>query len=251
VWPDQPYAAARGSFERPVPLPLTEPTDSPKLTVQVNCSWLPYIRGALQQLLLQATWSTDDPAALLLAQQRVFNLIDLFGECSGGGFAFACPYDFALHGAAIWACLTDVSSTPECVSDFVVGSGFEGVEFTNTGVPGRTFGWAQCHALFTATTLTTVEMSYDVLKGSFDVDDGGQTGIFLRLAGTVVASQVVNSASDGDGVGKSVGWVGSITADEIIFRVEMCNRTSGTMSGSARINGGIVEGTGSSPCGFE
>jgi len=39
---------------------------------------MPYVAGAMQQLLLQATWDTSDLDVLSLTQQRVFNLISLF-----------------------------------------------------------------------------------------------------------------------------------------------------------------------------
>jgi len=77
MWPDEPYALGRGSFLRPVPPPLGEVDASPTKTVAVACEWLPYIRGSLMQLLLQASWDTNDPAQLLLAQERAFQLIDL------------------------------------------------------------------------------------------------------------------------------------------------------------------------------
>lgn len=93
MWPDADYAPSRGSFLRPVPPPSQEPGASPTKTVEVNCQWLPYIRGALMQLLLQATWVSTD-ADLSLTQGRVWNLIDLFAECDSAFLPIACPYPF-------------------------------------------------------------------------------------------------------------------------------------------------------------
>jgi len=89
MWLDQPYAQGRGSFLRPVVPPQVDPDASPTITVTLSCQWLPYVRGALKQLLLQATWQ-GTPADILLAQQRAFNLIDLFQECSSSVIPFAC-----------------------------------------------------------------------------------------------------------------------------------------------------------------
>lgn len=104
MFPDAPYAPSRGSFTSPVLPPTVDPDASPNVSVTLACAWIPYVVGALQQLLLQATWKTDDPAVLLLAQQRAFNLIDLFmaaATASSGGCAqilipFECSYDFQL-----------------------------------------------------------------------------------------------------------------------------------------------------------
>lgn len=40
--------------------------------------WLPYVLGALTQLLLQSTWDSDDPETISLAQSRSNNLINMF-----------------------------------------------------------------------------------------------------------------------------------------------------------------------------
>lgn len=98
MFTDARYAPSVGSFRRPVPLITDEPDATPTVSVSIACSWLPYIRGSLQQLLLEATWATDDPAALLIQQQRVFKLIDLFQECSTTVLPFACPFDFSTGG---------------------------------------------------------------------------------------------------------------------------------------------------------
>jgi hypothetical protein len=85
MWPDSPYAVSVGSFRRPVPLVTVDPDIEPDVTVCFRREWLPYIVGSLQQLLLQSTWKTDDPAALNLAQARAQLLIALFLE--------GCPPD--------------------------------------------------------------------------------------------------------------------------------------------------------------
>jgi hypothetical protein len=72
------FAVPVGSFQQPVNPPAVD-ADAPQLVyVGLNCDWLPYITGALTQLLLQSTWIVSDPAQLQLVQDRVFNLIALF-----------------------------------------------------------------------------------------------------------------------------------------------------------------------------
>jgi hypothetical protein len=75
MFPDSPFATPRGSFERPVPLVLVDPCDDPSITVKIHRAWVPYVLGALQQLVLQATWDTTDPDALWLVQQRAMKLL--------------------------------------------------------------------------------------------------------------------------------------------------------------------------------
>lgn len=77
MFPNSPYAHPVGSFRVPVDPPTTEPDGSPLVTVRINSSWLPYIRGALQQLLLQSTWNADE-TALELVQERVYRLFRAF-----------------------------------------------------------------------------------------------------------------------------------------------------------------------------
>lgn len=248
MWADSDYAPSRGSFLRPVAPPVVDPTTAPTITITISCAWLPFIRGALQQLLLQATWQGDAPT-LLEAQQRAFNLIDLFQECATVDFPFACSYEIEVDGAG-WECqVRPPSSTPSCASVLVPGSGFVNVDVTDTGTPGRTYGIAECELSFTPTLLTEVVMGYDLIKGNFDVDDGNQTLIVIRLAGVNVAVQSVHSAADPDGSGKAFGWVGSLMADNVIFLVQCSNRISGTMAGSAIIRTAELNGVGPTPCG--
>jgi hypothetical protein len=83
MYPDSPYAKPIGSFREPVPLPLVDANAEPVLYIPINCAWFPYIIGALKQLLLQATWDTNDPNALNLVQMRVFTLMSEF-DCQTG-----------------------------------------------------------------------------------------------------------------------------------------------------------------------
>lgn len=78
--PDDPNNESLGSFRVPVSLLTVDPDADPLVGVCFNASYLPYVAGALKQLLLQATWDTSDPNALWLQQERIMNLIGQFSE---------------------------------------------------------------------------------------------------------------------------------------------------------------------------
>jgi hypothetical protein len=80
VFPDSPFAYPVSSFQQPVPLVQADPDSTPLLQVQFNASYLPYIIGCLEQLLLQTTWDTTDPTALGLMQARCFDLLYIFSR---------------------------------------------------------------------------------------------------------------------------------------------------------------------------
>jgi hypothetical protein len=78
VFQPSPFAVPVGSFQAPVPLPQTDPTQGQLFYVGINCEWMPYVAGALSQLQLQTTWATTDPTALADVQNRAAMLIALF-----------------------------------------------------------------------------------------------------------------------------------------------------------------------------
>lgn len=103
VYHKTPYSKPTASFNQPVVAPDVDPSGGDTRTITVNCAWLPFIRGSLQQLLLPSTWSQAGPP-LTLTKKRVFNLIDLFSECSSATVPFFCDGDsrFAQSPFATW-----------------------------------------------------------------------------------------------------------------------------------------------------
>jgi hypothetical protein len=77
MFPDGEWLEPRSSFNAPIDPPDTDPDKGNLATIRVSCAWLPYIRGALTQLLLNSTWKGDSDT-VRIAQGRSFNLIDLF-----------------------------------------------------------------------------------------------------------------------------------------------------------------------------
>lgn len=78
MWPYSPFAQPVSSFERPVPLIFVDPCDRPDVRIEFRHEWLPYVLGALKQLLLQTTWKTDSPQEFYEMQGRVANLLSCF-----------------------------------------------------------------------------------------------------------------------------------------------------------------------------
>jgi len=99
--------------------PLLDPGEAPNTTVTIACEWLPYVRGALSTLTQQWSWKQDDPAQVLLAQQRAMTLIGMFTECSGLPPALACNYNF-FDSDSGWSPVSSIGT-------WVSGVGFLGV----------------------------------------------------------------------------------------------------------------------------
>lgn len=142
MFPDSNFAEPVSSFSRPVPVPLADPTISPLISVSLSCAWLPYVRGALQQLLLQTTWDTDDPAVLALTQARANMLIDLFQECTGGLPPVACDYSFNGISSDLWSAQPSHGDlTPGPMAAYVPLSGWTSVMNYE---PGGNVYWQAC-----------------------------------------------------------------------------------------------------------
>lgn len=113
------------SFEFPVDPPSTGPFDEPVFQVCINQDWLPFIAGALKQLLLQSTWNAANDTQVLDIQGRVFNLISAFGQvvpgcaeptpsklCLSGTFG-DLQYGYSDFGGGI------------CAATYVAGTGWQ------------------------------------------------------------------------------------------------------------------------------
>lgn len=133
------YPRPISSFEQPVSSPNVEPTDTPLVSVCFNVLWLPYILGALNQLVLQSTWADEDYA---LAMRRGASLVQLFStaidQACGAGSDIEPPYwdtasdadDELPPGEQSWYGIFD-GEFHETVENFVI-SGFIAL----AGAPG-------------------------------------------------------------------------------------------------------------------
>jgi len=238
VWPDRANPPSVGSFPSPVDPPTTEPDASPNVAVTINCEWLPYIRGALQQLLLQATWK-GDAAAVLLAQQRSFNLIDLFQECGGSVLPFACPYNYFLSnggwstvdGRGTWIPLVGWRDTFDCT-----GGNGERVVFI--------------HKSFSpAVNINHIVMTYNLFKGSI-IAGSWQSGFVGQYLGSNVIVNLVNAITDADGVNKTLTFTGGPQLVDNILMAVTVGQVIGCSDpgGQAEVVNLEVEGVGTAAC---
>jgi len=199
VFPDTGWAPSTGSFAVPVPAPITDPDAAPTKTVTINCDWLPYIRGALLQLVIQATWKTDI-VDLTLTQMRAMTLISMFDECSGATPPFACPYDFVhVASGTPWFPFTNGDEgTP--TAQFVPTVGWNSV---NVFEPGGGNWWQEVSIAMNFPSPRSISIVTAQLTGvslDFPSGDGGNgSGAVLWNGGSVVAVQFEPSASQATG----------------------------------------------------
>jgi len=91
MFPISDFPRSVGSFPQPVAIPATEPEDGEQVCVQFGRNWLPYVLGALQQLLLQTTWIYTTEDEVKAVQQSVFDLIAIFGNAIDTGDCLVNP----------------------------------------------------------------------------------------------------------------------------------------------------------------
>lgn len=117
--PPSAFAVPISSFVSPVTFPSSLPGDDPLIQVCVNADWLPYIAGALQQLLLQTTFEYVDDATVIAQQGIVLDIIRMFNaatapEC-GSDMEFRqsddCTLQVSSDGGATWS---DIFNAQAC-----------------------------------------------------------------------------------------------------------------------------------------
>jgi hypothetical protein len=244
VYPDTLYAAGRGSFLRPVAQPITNPSDTPTVSVAINCDWLPYVRGALQQLLLQATWIEGFPG-LDITQGRVFDLIDLFQECSAPVAPFVCVDDFTRSGTGLPWTMVGRGDLTAPTAVFVPTIGWSAVSSFEAG--GADF-WmcVSIHLMLaSAAEIGIVQCGLaGVAKGSNYAGDlaANNSGILIYNAGVYVTSHlaVANTIPDGDSI-FSYDFGGAV-GDEVQLTFLFAVTQFGPADGQGFIAGAIVTG---------
>lgn len=118
MYPDSQFRNPVSSFQRPVAPPGVDSDVAPFVCVQFNATWLPYVLGALKQLVMQYTWDTTDPDEINLVQQRAFNLMDIFTlagqaeseNCVAIFRVVGCELQISYDGGASWDDLIDLST---------------------------------------------------------------------------------------------------------------------------------------------
>ncbi len=251
MYPDSLYANARGSFERPVPPPVSGPSDSPTSSITINCEWLPYIRGALQQLLLQSTWQDVFPG-LDLTQQRVFDLIDLFQECSTPLPPFICPFDFTTSGDGLPFEEVAYGDLVGPWASFVTTVGFSSVSSLE---PGGDDYWQNVSISWPLGMTVSIAIVECALAGKISGDNWSDdyhvatSGIDLYLAGSLITSHRVVSSTIPDGDSTFSHDFGGVNCDEIRLQFLAGVSEFSPAAGQVIIAGVIASGHASStPC---
>ena len=109
------WGVNRGSFIEPVDPPSSLPGADPLVCVSFNAEWLPFVLGALSQLVQRSTWDTSDESAM---QSTIFSGMELAarfgaaGACAMVEFRLTaeCVLQYSIDDGETWA---DVSGWPE------------------------------------------------------------------------------------------------------------------------------------------
>ena len=114
MWNPTPGWQPASSFQQPVVPPDAEPDDTPAVSVCFAQAWLPYVIGALMQLIQPTTWDTTDPTVLQTALERATALQEMFGTAEGcmqiRWHDGNCSLQISTDNGATW---TNVSGWPD------------------------------------------------------------------------------------------------------------------------------------------
>jgi len=242
VIPDSPFNHPIGSFQRPVPPPTVDPDASPTCTVSISQQWIPFIIGALWQLVQPTTWRAPDDATLLLTQQRAMSLITLF-NCGSGLLPFFCPGDAGLSASpyATWA----------VDSGCGVWTPFQGYNAEDCG-PFGSHDFRQAAVTITfpnPVTLTSVSLRFDLIPGNFSVPSTFDEVYITDVThSTVLKALTVADLVSGDG--QELFWTGSVAG---VSEIELVVTSDEVNTGGSRVGMGRIEfvdtgGYGLSPC---
>lgn len=120
------YRTVQTPYTRPIPLPETDPSDTPASTLTLSCEWWAYLLGAVSALRQDGVWDTADPTLASGALAKVENLRELISHASNAGdcatFALSCDYVFTAEQANPWVSVP----TPDMLADPAWGNGHYG-----------------------------------------------------------------------------------------------------------------------------
>jgi len=248
VRPDTKSALSLGSFRTPVPVPTLDPDADPLISISVNCQWLPHIRGALLQLMLQYTWPQADKVAADLAQARANTLLSMFTECDSTPPAFACPYDFRdTDGGWVGLPISVIGYSPSPLAVWVSSAGWSIVDSCLSTTCLR--GVYIMLAVDPSATLTSVSFKYDLIKG-VALTGGWISGVqffdasFGLIGGQYVPYQDLPDATDATFTATG-SWTGATWA---VCAITCDSNDSGPLAGDATIHAAQVYGAGPTPC---
>lgn len=247
--PDWPNPYPKPSFQFPLPLPVADPDAAPFQSFTINCYWLPFIRGAILALAQQATWRTDDPSALLLAQQRAMSLAALFTECSGVDLPFACPFDFSA-GANGWSAKHEWTGwTPDFIGQYNSLGYFEN---TANQLGGNFQDGVDIHTPLAAlSNISSVRVQFEWAFGSHAgplTDPAFRVWTVVMGTFSEIGRKSYNDLLAGTGT-YDFTFPTTFSADEIQLQVECADGAGFSPAGLARVFAVNVTGFGRPPCG--
>ena len=85
MWIPSEFPYPVSSYAEAVAAPGADPFDAPLMCVAINAHWIPYVAGAMMQLVNPATWIAGDQAALfaiLEAATRLISAVGMASECT-------------------------------------------------------------------------------------------------------------------------------------------------------------------------
>lgn len=112
------------SFLWPVAAPAAQPADSPTVCVPINVAWLPYVIGALSQLIQPMTWDGVGTSQGEMTG-RATDLIDIFvsaGPCMQFAIRFSdgCTFQQSTDGGATWTTVPGWDTFyPDCITALI------------------------------------------------------------------------------------------------------------------------------------
>lgn len=213
MYPPSPYAQSRGSFQTKVTPPASHPFDQPLYQVCINKDWFPYMAGALQQLLLEATWKVADDNELITVQGKVFDLISEFGLINEGCGGVA-PGMLCISGSYAddkYGFVPQVGVAP--VATWTPGTGWQGTTNLSTGFDEIHVG----RLLDQATYIRSASFTWHV-----DIPHGASYKLTFKSKGTVTFTQTFTTGAGGDIV---ANYTVNQPADEMLIDIVV---TSGT-----------------------
>jgi len=111
MWNPTPNWQPSSSFVQPVTPPGVEPDSAPGVSVCFSRAWLPYVIGAINQLIQPTTWATDDPDVRQTALERATALQAMFGAAEGcmqiRWSGDDCAIQTSTDNGATWSDITD------------------------------------------------------------------------------------------------------------------------------------------------
>jgi len=250
MYPPSPYAKPRGSFETPVLPPTEAPSAEPTQTVVISCVWLPFIRGALKQLLLQSTWDLSGGADLATVQGNVFDLIDLFQECSTSTIPFHCSGDLRAEENPFSTFSITWCPSGDAIGIYVGMAGYQGT----VGHAGPLiYNGVTLDIVFDSlVTINTLRLLYDMSLGSTDNPSTDNIIVYDCLNHAIIGTpQTFSLAESGSGLTyDAVGPSASTNHVAILLAASAKSGSDPDIPGLCYLIGIDVFGTtGGDPCG--